>query len=97
MKFYFVLQGIFLAGAAYFKGYSFPKTLLTLVLFGAVCGGIAYLIMKDMFDIECVSDPDLFIGMPAYQIWIAVQWIFWLLLAPLCWVIAYLGLKEQEV
>ena len=35
MRFYFVLHGIFLAGAAHFKGYPFPKTLLTLIIFVA--------------------------------------------------------------
>ncbi len=97
MKFYFVLHGIFLAGAAHFKGYAFPKTLLTLILFGAVCGLITYFIMKDMFNFEPASDSDLFTGMAVYQIWLVIQWIFWWLLAPLCWVITYLGLKEQEV
>ena len=97
MKFYFVLHGVFLAGAAHFKGYAFPKTLLTLVLFAAVCGGITYLIMKDMFYFDPTEESCSFIGLPVYQVWLVIQWLFWWLLAPLCWVITYLGLKEQEV
>lgn len=97
IKFYFVLQGVFLAGAAHFKGYPFPKTLLTLILFSAFCGLITYLIMKDMFSFECTSESNPLIGMPVNNIWLVVQWLFWWLLAPLCWVITYLGLKEQEV
>lgn len=97
MKFYFVLQGIFLAGAAHFKGYPFPKTLLTLVLFSAFCGILSYLIMKDMFDFECTSESNPLVEMPVYTLWLFVEWLFWWLFAPLCWVITYLGLKEQEV
>lgn len=97
MRYYFVLQGIFLAGAAHFRGYPFPKTLLTLVLFGAVSGTIMYFIMKGMFDFDMGPDPDPFAGMPTGQLWMVLQWLFWWLLAPLCWVVAYLGLKEQEV
>ncbi|MGD2033603.1 MAG: hypothetical protein PVF73_01000 [Bacteroidales bacterium] len=97
MKLYFVLQGIFLAGAAHFKGYVIPKTLLTLILFGAVCGGITYLLMQDLFHIEMTTESCSFIGLPSFQVWMIIQWLFWWLLAPLCWVITYLGLKEQEV
>ena len=97
MKFYFILQGIFLAGAAHFKGYPFPKTLLALVLFSAFIGLITYLIMKDMFDFECNSESNPLIGMPVYSLWLVAEWLFWWLFAPLCWVITYLGLKEQEV
>jgi hypothetical protein len=91
------LHGIFLAGAAHFKGYPFPKTLLTLVLFCALCGLITYLIMKDMFDFECTSESNPLVGMPVYSIWLAAEWLFWWILAPLCWVVTYMGLKEQEV
>ena len=97
MRFYFVLHGIFLAGAAHFKGYPFPKTLLTLIIFGAFCGLITYIIMRGMFDFECTSESNPLIGMRVYNIWLVVKWLFWWLLAPLCWVITYLGLKEQEV
>ena len=97
IRFYFVLQGIFLAGAVHFKGYPFPKTLLALVLFGAVCSVIFYLIMKDMFEMELNSDLTVFMDKPVYKLYTALQWMFWWLLAPLCWVITYLGLKEQEV
>lgn len=97
IRIYFVLHGIFLAGAAHFKGYVFPKTLLTVILYGAVCGLITYFIMKDMFNFEPSSDQCMLEGMPVYQLWLTIQWLFWWLLAPLCWVITYLGLKEQEV
>jgi hypothetical protein len=98
MKYYLAIQGIFLAGAAHFRGYVFPKTLFSIILFGAVCGLITYFLMADMFSIdeELFSHPNPLIKMPVYTIWIIVQWLFWWILAPLCWVITYLGLKEKE-
>ena len=97
MAYYFVLQGIFLAGAAHFRGYPFPKTLLTLVTIGAIGGIIMYFIMKGYFDFDLSTESDPFAGMPSGLIWKVLQWLFWWLLAPLCWVLTYLGLKEQEV
>ena len=97
MKFYFVLQGIFLVGATHFRGYALPKTLLTLVIFAAVCGGIIYLIMNDMFNIDMPSGTCPFADMSVGQMKIILEWMFWWLLAPLCWLITYMGLKEQEV
>jgi hypothetical protein len=97
MRFYFVLQGIFLAGAAQFRGYPFPKTLLVLVLVGAVGGVIMYLVMKGYLDFDMSSDPNLFDGMPSERFKNILVWMFWWLLAPLCWVLTYLGLREQEV
>jgi hypothetical protein len=56
-----------------------------------------YFILKGLFDFDIGSDPDPFAGMASGQIWNILQWMFWWLLAPLSWVITYLGLKEQEV
>lgn len=99
MKSYFVLQGIFLVGAAHFRNYVFPKTLFTLILFGTVCGAIAYFIMEDLLLAhECnAGECELVKRMKVHQAWLLVKWLFWWVLAPLCWVITYLGLKEQEV
>jgi hypothetical protein len=99
MKYYFVLQGLFLAGAVHFKGYVLPKTLFTLVALGLVCSAIAYFMLNDLFyfDDESIFTPDLLKDMQVYQIWLVMRWLFWWTLAPLCWVIAYLGLKEREV
>jgi hypothetical protein len=98
MRSYFVLQGVFLVGAVQFRGYVFPKTLFTLILFGAVCGTIAYFIMEDLLLAhECnAGECELVKRMKVHQAWVLVKWLFWWTLAPLCWVITYLGLKEQE-
>ena len=99
VQYYFVLQGVFLVGATHFKGYVFPKTLFTLILFAAVCGFIGYFIMSDLFhtDSEGDSSMEFLDGTIVQQMWLVLQWMFWWILAPLCWVITYLGLKDKEV
>lgn len=99
LKTYFILQGVFLVGAVHFKGYVFPKTLFTLILAAAACGIIAYFIMADLFrhGEEDLFNPELLMDMPVYQVWLVIQWLFCWVLAPLCWVITYFGLKEKEV
>lgn len=99
IAYYVVLQGIFLIGAVHFKGYVFPKTLFTLLLFGAVCGTIMYFIAGDLFNlnIECTTDVVFLENSSVYWAWLIIQHVFWWLLAPLCWIIAYFGLKEKEV
>jgi hypothetical protein len=101
MRSYFVLQGIFLVGAAHFKGYVLPKTLFALILFLTVCAAIIYFIMKEPFftDHDCgiSGECPLLNEMIKHDVSLFMQWIFWWILAPLCWVAAYLGLKDQEV
>ena len=99
IKSYFVLQGIFLVGAAYFKGYVFPKTVFALILFFTVSSILAYFIMGDeFFNHDCgVGECAVLNEMTSHNVSIALQWIFWWLLAPVCWINTYLGLKEQEV
>ncbi len=99
IKFYFVLHGIFLVGAAYFKGYVFPKTLFALILFFAVGSILAYCIMGDEFiNHDCgVGECAVLHEVISHDISVVLQWIFWWVLAPTCWINTYLGLKEQEV
>lgn len=100
VRYYFVLQGIFLAGAVYSRGYALPKTLFALVVFFLVCGMLGYLILKDVFmtEHECNGyDCVLLKGIDVHPVWAAAQWMFWWVLAPLTWVATYVGLKDQEV
>lgn len=100
MKYYFVCQSIFLAGAAGFRGYALPKTLLVLIGVATVFGGIFWLIMSDVFlsEHECSGGECELIDVIAVQgIWQVAKGVFWWLLAPLFWVITYFRLKEQEV
>ncbi len=98
IKYYIVLQGIFLVGAVHFRGFVLPKTILSLLLFGMVCGIIFYFAMSDLFqtDAESIAEYTALKETALYRFWMAIQWMFWWLLAPLCWVITYVGLKEQE-
>lgn len=100
MKAYFVLQGIFMLGAAHFKGYVFPKTLLALILFLSVCGTLIYFILEEAFftDHDCgYGQCALLNQMKIHNVWAVTQSIFWWALAPLCWITTYFGLKDQEV
>jgi hypothetical protein len=100
VKYYLISQSIFLVGAAHFKGYVFPKTLLTLIIVGAVSATFIYFIMKDVFLTEhaCAGDEcELVNELKVHQAWLFIKWLFWWVLAPVCWVTTYLGLKEQEV
>lgn len=98
---YFVLQGIFMIGAVHFRGYVLPKTLFALVLFALTGGIIAYFIMRDSFLVEhecnSVGGCEILREIQVHPAWRLVQWSFWWLFAPLCWVITYLGLKEKEI
>jgi hypothetical protein len=100
IKYYIVIQGIFLVGAVYFRGYVFPKTIFTLLLFGIVSGIIFYIIMADLFhsNVECTLEECNPMKEKSFcQIWQVIQWMFWWMLAPLCWLSTFLGLKDQEV
>lgn len=99
IRYYFVLQGIFLVGAVHFRGYVLPKTLFTLILAAAALAAIGYLLMIDIIhsDVECSGEPDAFLNSASLGVWELVKWLFWWVLAPLCWVVTYLGIKDQEV
>lgn len=96
-KLYFILQGIFLAGAAHFRGYPFPKILLALLLIGVVTGLSAWLIIRGVYDEEFMSDPEIFRDQRVAGIWRFLQFLFHWVLAPISWVVTYYGIKEQEV
>jgi hypothetical protein len=99
IKYYIIFQAIFLVGAVHFRGYVFPKTIFTLLLFGMVCGIIFYVIMADIIhsDFECPGDFNPLLEKPLLKIWHIVRWLVWWMMAPLGWVITYMGLKDQEV
>ena len=94
-----VFQGIFLVGAAYFKGYVFPKTLFALILFFSVAAFLGYFIMGDEFyNHDCGTGKcEVLHEIISHNASIIIQWIFWWVLAPVCWLNIYLGLKEKEV
>ena len=99
MKYYFVLQGIFLVGAAHFRGYVFPKTVSVLIVLALVCGTMVYFMLREPFlsEHECVGTECELVDVIGEQpVWAVIKWLFWWVLAPMSWLITYLGLREQE-
>ncbi len=101
IRYYFVIQGIFLAGAAFSRGYVLPKTLFILILFSMACMFIAWFFMRDLTypDIDDIMsvEPNPLTDRPVFKFWLLFQWLFWWVLPPLSWILTYLGLKDQEV
>lgn len=102
IKYYFVIQGIFLVGASHFRGYVFPKTLVIIILFGMVVGILTYFFLKDIFlgehfcsdvGVEC----ELVDALSVHYVWYAIRGFFWWLLMPLSLVLTYFGLRGQRV
>lgn len=98
IRYYIIFQGILLVGAVHFKGYVFPKTIFTIILFGMVSGLVFYLIMSRIIHTgyDCPKDYNPLKEENIRQIWMGIKWVTNWILAPLCWAIAYIGLKEQE-
>jgi hypothetical protein len=99
IRYYIVLQGIFLVGAVHFRGYAFPKTIFTLIIACFICGFIFYMISSDIFryEVDWDSSCNLFQEKNLTRfISIAHGLLLWVM-PPLSWIITYTGLKEQEV
>jgi len=99
IRYYLIFQAIFLVGAVHFRGYVFPKTLFALLIFAMVCGFTFYLIMASVIhpDTECTKACNPLKNKMILQYLHIAQWLLWWILAPVCWIISYIGLKEQEV
>ncbi|MEQ8472040.1 MAG: hypothetical protein RIC35_12690 [Marinoscillum sp.] len=100
MQYYFVLHGIFLLGAAHFRGYVFPKTMVVIILILLVSVGLLYLFLKDEFlsDHYCTveGECELVDAFIVHPVGVMSKVLFWYVLAPLTWFLSYLGLKDQE-
>ncbi len=99
IRYYIVLQGIFLVGAVHFKGYAFPKTLFTLIIACFICGFIFYMILSGIFryEVDWDSSFNLFQEKNLTLFLSIAQGMLLWVLPPLSWIITYTGLKEQEV
>jgi hypothetical protein len=99
MKYYFVVHAVFLVGAARFRGYALWKTIFVLVVAALVVGLLVYVTWKDVFltDHDCDGmDCELVTLVGQSTLWEMLKFFFWWMLTPVCWILAYLGLKEQE-
>jgi hypothetical protein len=110
---YLVTQSVFLVGSVYFRRLAFVKTVLYLVLFGIVLSivtGVAlWLVFRDYADGRTIvlrpyleelgrsGEMEKALLPLAEGFWRAARLLFWIVLAPVGWVISYLRLRETEV
>ena len=106
IKLYLVIQSVFLLGAAAFKKFPFLFTLLTIFLAAVTLIIITLISVRLLFAEYFGSNMD--INMKDYvskdlqnflteDLAKILETVFWYILAPVCWVITYLKLKEREV
>ena len=97
---YGALQGVFLVGAAYFRKYVLPKTMITIFIIFGLVGLTLFFSLKEQFlaDHYCTTEGEceLVDAFAVHPVWFIAKGIFWYTLAPLTWVLSYWGLKEQE-
>jgi hypothetical protein len=110
---YLVTQAVFLVGSVYFRKLAFIKTNLYIWLFGIVVvilvAVIGWLIFRDYAIGNRIElDPyfqrlgesgemQTVLGPMAEKFLQAGKVLFWAVMAPVCWVISYLRLRETEV
>jgi hypothetical protein len=110
---YLVCQAVFLVGSVYFRKLAFVKTALYLVLFSiavsVLVGVTGYIIFRDyadggrimlepyMNELGRSGEMEALIGPLAERFWVAFKILFFAALAPVCWIISYLRLRETEV
>ncbi|MEL6923296.1 MAG: hypothetical protein AAFO94_04545 [Bacteroidota bacterium] len=105
IKLFLVLQSVFLLGSVYFDNYAFMKTVGTLLVVALVLALITYLLAnvflakhfegwsfrpRNVVPSEALRS---FMEGPFTKV---IKFIFWYLLAPFLWVVAYFKLKERE-
>lgn len=97
IQFYIVLQGIFLVGATHFEKYVFAKLVVVFILIFLVLVFIMYIFLGDLLDttLENMNGP-MNEEMYSYKLFGIGKWLFWWIMAPLSFIIAYYGLKDKE-
>jgi hypothetical protein len=110
---YLVSQSIFLLGSVYFRKLAFVKTSLYLVLLGiafSIVTGVAmWFVFRDyatgtrilfepyLNELGQAGDLEAVVRPLAERFFQVVKVLFWAALAPVCWLISYLRLRETEV
>ncbi len=100
IRYYMVVQSVFMLGAVYFKSYALPKTVLSLLVFAILFGVCAVLVMKETFMSEHYCEGgtcELFDEVWKNPVWSLLMMLFWWILAPLSWFFSFFGLMEEEV
>ena len=110
---YLVTQSVFLVGSVYFRKLAFVKTALYLVLLGIVltivAGLAAWFVFRDyavgrtimmepyLKELGATGDMERVLRPLAEKFWLTARLLFWIVLAPVGWIISYLRLRETEV
>lgn len=101
VKYYIIIQSVFLVGASHFKKFVFGKTLVVIISFATLMGFLLYFSMKDIFlgDHYCTDagECELIDALGVHYVWFVIKGFFWWVLAPLSWVLTYFGIKGQTV
>ena len=99
---YCILQSIILLASIYFRGHCLLKLVLTLVVlkFGIF---IFTVLMSSIFLGHTIANAPFALSQLAFAFptmghffLASVVWIFWLGLAPFCWLVSYVRFKESE-
>lgn len=100
---YLVTQAVFLLGAVWFRKYVFGKTLLSLFAVSILFSIVFTLVVRFMFGGEFnkwEGDFSLAVSMENFLNGFYIdllKYLYWLVLAPVLWIVAYFKLKETEV
>ena len=86
IKWYFLLQGIFLIGATQFRRFVFPKTLVVIAIIALVWRLGSFLIIDEAVN-ESIDGSSSNILTDYAMVW---------LIGPATWILCYLGLKRLE-
>jgi hypothetical protein len=86
---YIILQSVFFLGSVYFKSHAMTKTILALASLALIFILFTFLIVILFLGPYGLSLLHMFTTI--------FKSIFWLLLAPCCWFIAYIRLREAQV
>lgn len=89
---YLLLQSIFLLGSIYFKTHQFSKTILA-----AVCLVIIFRVIFIAIDFSFAGISSVYGMLSLMPNTSLLETVLYLLMAPACWMVSYLRLKELEV
>lgn len=100
---YIVIQSMFFLGTIYFKSHPIIKTILCLIILGIIIS--IFTLITGIFLFKHLFFHGIFF-LPNFKILLSpveksladvIHITFWVVLAPTCWIISYLRLKEFEV
>lgn len=92
IKKYLICQSIFLFGGAYFKKNPLMKTVLTVS-----CLYLVVSLIVSFYTVRLVHQNDFYnLSVLIHNSFSGVQFLFWIILAPVCWIGTYLCIKNHE-